>query len=127
MNNRKYPWIFLLVIPISGCSPDLVPVVTNLCPSGPYAQFSVRNQGAGDAMASRAKVEVSFSGVSQTVPTPALKAGQSADLQVPVAITGPFGRLCEHDCRLDITVDSQQQVNESVETNNELKGVPCPR
>ena len=84
--------------------------------SGKLLRVSVKNQGNGNAAAS--KTTVAFSTGSVTVDAPPVPAGGSIDLliNVPANCFSP-------DCSFRITVDSDNQVNEfNNEGNNSANG-----
>ena len=78
-------------------------------------RVSVKNQGNEKAVAS--KTTVVFSSGPVTVDTPPISAGGSIDLlfNIPLGCFSP-------DCSFKITVDSNNQVDESNETNNTVNG-----
>ncbi len=78
---------------------------------------TVKNQGTTAAPASATLLEFSPGGPLQ-VSTPAIPAGASVDL-------GPLsapGGCYNPDCEFKITVDSNNQINESNEGNNSANG-----
>lgn len=105
-------------------SPDLVP----FSPSGtdPIAfcrleqntllRVTVRNQGNDNAPAS--KTTVTFVNKPFTLDTPPIPAGGSVDLLFSLPPAGCFSP----DCLFKITVDSNNQVNETNEGNNNADG-----
>lgn len=114
--------------------PDLVPV--KQFPSDPSLQafcktvkrgtatlrddrlvVTVKNQGSADAAGSTTKVEF-FPGGPVSLPTPAIPAGGSVDLEFP--LPSDFSRANSGDFR--ITVDSDNTVDESNEGNNSADG-----
>lgn len=105
-------------------APDLVPfsplgtAPTAFCrieQDGKLLRVSVKNQGNADAGPS--KTTVTFVNKPFTLDTPAIPAGGSVDLlfKVPSGCFSP-------DCSFKITVDSNNQVNESDEENNSTNG-----
>jgi hypothetical protein len=120
-----------LAPPPSG-QPDLLPVPGA---KGSFCRFdsdgnlavTIKNQGSAAAGASTTSVKISgrftsplgsgaFGGTF-TGMTPAISAGQSADVSVSVLATG--GQILS--ASLTITADSTQQVAESSETNNMMQ------
>jgi hypothetical protein len=100
--------------------PDLIPLPDpklGFCRhQGSKLLVTVKNQGSGDAAASTTTVDFGASG-SASQATPPIPAGGSADVLFDV----PPG--CFHpDCSFKITVDSNAQVDESIETNNSANG-----
>jgi hypothetical protein len=84
--------------------------------SGTLLRVSVRNQGNGNAAAS--KTTVAFNTGAVTVDTPPIPAGGSTDLLVNVP-----ANCFSPDCSFRITVDSDNQVNEfNNEGNNSANG-----
>jgi CARDB len=123
-HRRRHKVTILGLRPVAGVS-DLVP----FSPAGDSAdafcrmeqdrrelRVTVKNQGNADASASR--TTVTFGDIPVTVNTPVIPAGGSVDLlfKVPTNCIGP-------DCSFKITVDSNNQVNESNnEGNNSANG-----
>lgn len=105
--------------------PDLVPFSPLGTDPGAFCRFeqdlkvlrvSVKNQGNGNAAASKATV--SFSNGPVTVDTPPISVGGSVDLLFEVP-----GSCFTPDCSFKITVDSNNQVNEfNNEGNNSANG-----
>ncbi len=110
-----------LIIAISGCSPDLVPVnpggVVNWCDldSGDLV-VHIKNQGGVDAGTSSTAVDFGTPGIT-TVSTPAIAAGQTVDVTVPIP-----GGCYTPDCSFTIEVDSLDDITEVLETNNTQSG-----
>lgn len=77
---------------------------------------TVKNQGTADAGPSETKVAFSGGG-TVSVPTPAIPAGGSVDVFVPI----PPGCFSP-DCGFRITVDAAAVVSESNEVNNTASG-----
>lgn len=112
--------------------PDLVPVNPNpdagqkgFCrkvESGPNKGkllVTVKNQGTGNASPSETRVTFS-SGESHSMPTPALQAGESKDLELP----HDFPRGCPPtNCEFKIEVNSDGKIRESKMDNNKAKGL----
>ena len=116
----------LLAIVLSGNSlqthPDLIPV-RGPSPGYSYCQrdasgnliVTVKNQNNNDVSAHASITKVVFGlGGTFELPTPAIQAGGSVELQ-PLAIPAECFRS---DCSFTITVDSHNQVHESNERNN---------
>ena len=119
-------FISLIVVALSGSSqsnrPDLLPVPDprpgyNFCRRDNSGKLivTVKNQNNNDvgAHTSITKVEFYRGGIFE-LPTPAIPAGSSVNLQpldIPAECWGP-------DCSFTITVDSNNQVHESIENNN---------
>ena len=102
-------------------SPDLIPVPDasgNFCRIDGARRLivTVKNQGTADAGPSETKVAFSGGGGS-SVPTPAIPAGGSVDVLVPIP-----ANCFQPDCGFRITVDSAGQVSESNELNNTASG-----
>jgi subtilase family serine protease len=75
----------------------------------------VKNQGTGDAAASTTTVEFLYDpGQTVDLATPAIAAGDTVEL----AHTAIPGGCFNPDCSFRITVDSQEKITESSETNN---------
>ncbi|MFS8086644.1 MAG: CARDB domain-containing protein [Acidobacteriota bacterium] len=129
---------FLCVAGLVGCAkktapaftnPDLLPVpdprpgvgfsiVENAhTPNGDLALIvTVKNRGATDAAVTT--TTVLFRGAPIDVPTPAIPAGGTTTLAVPIP------SICFHpDCGFEIEVDSKHQINETDETNNKGGGL----
>ncbi|HSE83762.1 MAG TPA: CARDB domain-containing protein [Thermodesulfobacteriota bacterium] len=118
--------------PLAGVSPqERVPDLVPFSPSGNSAaafcrmeeggkllRVSVKNQGNADAGIS--KTTVMFGDTPVTVDTPAIPAGGSVDLlfKVPANCFSP-------DCSFRITVDSDNQVDESNNEGNNSVGGGC--
>jgi len=122
----------LATIVLSGCTPlaDLVPIGSpdisgppSFCkkvkegPDKGKLVVTVKNQGTAAAPASTTTVKFSPGGSFQ-LSTPAIPAGGSVDLP-PLSI--PAG-CYNPDCDFKITVDSNNQINESNEGNNSVAG-----
>ena len=102
-------------------SPDLIPIPDangNFCRIDPARRLivTVKNQGTADAGPSETKVVFSTGG-GASVPTPAIPAGGSVDVTVPIP-----ANCFQPDCGFRITVDSTGQVSESNELNNTASG-----
>lgn len=133
MQREKFVLLFLgllMVATLSGCKPDLVPA--NPAGSPGYCdgddqydlKIHVKNQGNGDAPACTTLVEFYLpGGVVQPVKltTPPIPKGQTVTVGTVPIPTTPVNCF-NPDCDFDITVDSQNQVEESKENNNKVKG-----
>jgi hypothetical protein len=102
-------------------SPDLIPIPDangNFCRIDPARRLivTVKNQGTADAGPSVTKIVFSTGG-GASVPTPAIPAGGSVDVTVPIP-----ANCFQPDCGFRITVDSTGQVSESNELNNTASG-----
>ena len=105
---------------LRGDQPDLVPVPNE---NGSFCKIrngklvvTVKNQGAGAAVASRTGVDFGSHGQA-SLNTPALATGASTELVVDI----PSG-CHDPDCEFTIKVDSDSAVNESQESNNDGSG-----
>jgi subtilase family serine protease len=132
MQRQKFVLIFLgllMAATLSGCKPDLVPANP-----GGWAVFCdvddqklkvhVKNRGNADAPASTTVVEFFLpGGVVQPVQlaTPAISKGQTIQVGTVPIPTSPVN-CYDPDCGFRITVDSQNQVDESNEANNKADG-----
>ncbi|HVP36398.1 MAG TPA: CARDB domain-containing protein [Terriglobales bacterium] len=125
--TTRLVYVFILAaIFIAGCMPDLIPVGRPDLTGPPgfckidkqgYLTVTVKNQGSANALASTTTIEFSAGG-SFDLPTPAIPAGKSVNLQ-PLKIPAE----CYHpDCSFKITVDSKNQIKESNEANNTAGG-----
>ncbi len=101
--------------------PDLIPVPDE---NGSFCKrkdltltVTVKNQGTGGAGPSVTEVDF-FAFGKVSMPTPPLGPGASVDLLFPIR-PGCFNP----DCEFQITVDANNQVNESNEGNNIAKGI----
>jgi Domain of unknown function (DUF1929) len=97
--------------------PDLVPDPFCKLDSAGRLVLTIRGQGETDAPASTTMVEF-FPGGAFLLPTPPLAPGESVDLP-PLSI--PLG-CYDPDCAFRITVDSSNQVDETNEDNNSVRG-----
>lgn len=111
----------------SALAPDLVPfspvgsdpfAFCRMEQNGALLRVTVRNQGNGNAALS--KTTVSFHTGPVTLDTPSIPAGGSVDLLFPV----PPGCFSP-DCSFQITVDSENQVNEFTGEGNNSTGGGC--
>jgi hypothetical protein len=100
--------------------PDLIPVPD---PSGSFCKrqdltltVTVKNQGTSGAGPSVTEVDF-FAYGKVSMPTPPLAPGASVDLLLPIP-----PRSFDPDCEFQITVDANNQVNESDEGNNIGRG-----
>ena len=111
----------------SGAAPDLIPFSPlgtdplDFCrmeDSGTLLRVTVRNQGNGNAGPS--KTTVFFAQGPVTLDTPPIPAGGAADLlfNVPANCFSP-------DCSFNITVDSEDQVNEFTQEGNNSAAGGC--
>jgi subtilase family serine protease len=116
----------LFVLVLSGCAADLVPVgkpdlsgPPGFCKQDNQKKLivTVKNGGTGNAAASTTTIEF-LPGGSFSLSTPAIAAGGTSDLaplDIPAGCFNP-------DCEFKITVDANNQIKESNETNNSADG-----
>ncbi len=116
----------LLTLVFSGCAADLVPVgkpdlsgPPGFCKLDKQKKLivTIKNGGTGNAVASNTTVEF-LPGGSFPLSTPAIAAGGMIDLtplDIPAGCFSP-------DCKFKITVDANNQIKESSETNNSADG-----
>jgi hypothetical protein len=85
--------------------------------AGPQLIVTVKNQGGGDATATRTTVD--FEGIPVTQETPAIPAGASVDVLIKIPLN-----CLDPKCTFSIQVDSRNDVAEGAgENNNKAKGV----
>ena len=125
MRRKALMMVFIfssLIIAISGCSPDLLPVnpsdLVGWCDTDNDGNLvvHVKNQGGVDAGTSSTAVDFGALGTT-TVATPAIVAGQTVDVTVPI----PDGCF-DPDCGFTIEVDFIDEIAEVIETNNSQAG-----
>jgi hypothetical protein len=120
---KIYSFIILLatLVALSGCGPDLVALQSKVG----YCDVSseglvITIQNVGDEQAAPSKVLVEFSSLqSTTLDVPLIPSRSFAVLkpvQIPVGCFSP-------DCSFKITVDKNNDVKESDESNNIATGI----
>lgn len=133
MQRQKFVLIFvglLMAATLSGCKSDLVPANPGgwalYCDADDQnnLKIHVKNQGNADAPASVTVVEFFLpGGVVHPVQltTPPIPKGQTVTVGTVPIPTTPVNCF-DPDCGFRITVDSQNQVDESNEANNKADG-----
>ena len=113
---------------MSGCTPevitkpDLLPVNpdnwVNFCDADNYGNLLVHIKNQGLVAAGPSTLEVDFGQYGQILkPVPSLLAGETVTILFPF----PYGCF-DPDCGFEITVDSEDVIDESNELNNSQTG-----